>query len=254
MSGSVLTLGWPLAVLLVVFAVAAAAVIRTAGLGDWRAPLTAAARCVVQLAAVSLVIGWVLRSMWLTGLFITLMVLIAAGTSARRVTGRVGRGSVWMVLPIALGVAPPIGLALASGVVPAEPIAVLPTCGILIGGAMTAATLAGRRVLDELETHRGSYDAALALGFSRRQSVGIVARGPASLALVPGQDQTRTVGLVTLPGAFVGVLLAGASPAEAGAAQAFILIALLAVQAVAAAVTIELVAATHVRGAVALPA
>jgi len=36
--------------------------------------------------------------------------------------------------------------------------------------------------------------------------------GAAALALVPGLDQTRTVGLVTLPGAFVGVLLAGASP------------------------------------------
>ncbi|WP_220131834.1 MULTISPECIES: ABC transporter permease [Nocardioides] len=254
MSGNVLSLGWPLAVLLSVFTIAAAAVVRSAGLGDWRAPITAAARCVVQLAAVSLVIGYVLRSMWWTVAFVGFMVLVAAGTSGRRITGSLGWRSTWMVLPILLAVSPPIALALIAGVVPVEPIAVLPTSGILVGGAMTAATLAGRRVIDELEAHRGSYDAALALGFTRRQSVGIVARGPAALALVPGQDQTRTVGLVTLPGAFVGVLLAGASPVEAGAAQAFILIALLMVQAVAAAVTIELIAAAQVRGKSALPA
>jgi putative ABC transport system permease protein len=246
-SGSVLSLGWPLAVLLVVFTAAAALVVRAAGLGDWRAPVTAALRCVVQLAAVSLVIGFVLRSMWLTGLFITFMVMVAASTSARRITRSLGIAAAWMVLPIVAGVVPVMGLALAAAVVPAEPIAVLPTFGILIGGAMSAATLAGRRVVDELESHRGMYDAALSLGFSRRQSIGIVARGSAALALVPGQDQTRTVGLVTLPGAFVGVLLAGASPVEAGAAQAFILIALLAVQATAAAVTVELVAAMRVR-------
>jgi putative ABC transport system permease protein len=56
-------------------------------------------------------------------------------------------------------------------------------------------------------------------------------------------DQTRTVGLVTLPGAFVGVLLAGASPAQAGAVQILVLIALLLVQALAVTVTIELISA-----------
>jgi putative ABC transport system permease protein len=139
-----------------------------------------------------------------------------------------------------------MALALVTRVVPFKPIAVLPTSGIPIGGAMTAATLAGRRVLDDLESHHGAYEAALALGFTRRQSIGVVARGAAALALVPGQDQTRTVGPVTLPGAFVGVLLAGASPIEAGGAQAFILISLLAVQAVAAAITVEPVAAVRV--------
>ena len=47
------------------------------------------------------------------------------------------------------------------------------------------------------------------MGLSRREAVSLVARPAAALALVPGLDQTRTVGLVTLPGAFVGVLLAG---------------------------------------------
>ena len=95
--------------------------------------------------------------------------------------------------------------------------------GILIGGAMTATSIAGRRVTEELTAERGSYEAALSIGLSRRDGVILVAREAAGLALLPGLDQTRTVGLVTLPGAFVGVLLAGASPLQAGAVQLLVL-------------------------------
>ena len=41
-------------------------------------------------------------------------------------------------------------------------------------------------------------------------------------------DQTRTVGLVTLPGAFVGVLIGSGNPVQPGAAQFLVLIGLLA--------------------------
>jgi len=47
---------------------------------------------------------------------------------------------------------------------------------------------------------------------------------------------------VTLPGAFVGVLLAGASPAQAGTAQVLVLVSLILVEVVAAMLTVELVA------------
>ncbi len=60
--------------------------------------------------------------------------------------------------------------------------------------------------------------------------------------MLPGLDQARTVGLVTLPGALVGMLLGGASPVEAGAVQLFVLVALRAVQVVAVATVLELVA------------
>ena len=65
-------------------------------------------------------------------------------------------------------------------------------------------------------------------------------------ALAPGLDQTRTVGLVTLPGAFIGVLLGGGTPLEAGAAQVLVLIGLLAGQALTCAVLLRLVASARV--------
>ncbi|EFG64514.1 ABC transporter permease, partial [Streptomyces sp. SPB074] len=128
------------------------------------------------------------------------------------------------------------------GLVPLKGISLVPLTGILLGGALTATVLAGRRALDELRTRKGEVEAALALGLPDRDARLEIARPAASEALLPGLDQTRTVGLVTLPGAFVGVLLGGASPLAAGAVQLFVLVALMAVQSLAVSVTVELVA------------
>ena len=102
--------------------------------------------------------------------------------------------------------------------------------------------LAGQRALDELRVRHGEMEAGLALGLPERDARLEIARPAAATALIPGLDQTRTVGLVTLPGAFVGMLIGGASPLLAGAVQLFVLVALLAVQAVAVTVVLELVA------------
>lgn len=236
-------LGWPLAALVVVLTAAAAAATRLAGLGTARHVVIAATRAATQLAAVSLVIGFVLHSLALTAVFLTLMVLVAAGTSARRIIGSLRPRAWWTTVPILAGIVPTMAAILLSTVMPIEPIAILPTAGILIGGAMTATSIAGRRLTEELTNQRGSYEAALSLGMSRRDGVTLVGREAAGLALIPGLDQTRTVGLVTLPGAFVGVLLAGDSPVQAGVVQLLVLIGLLLVQVLAVAVTIELVSA-----------
>ena len=237
------TLGGPLAVLLVILAAAASATTALAGLGRGRDIAVAAVRAAVQLAVVSLVIGFVLRSIGWTVAFLALMVVVAAGTSAHRITGSLRPRSWWTATPILAGIVPTMAAILISTVMPIEPIAILPTAGILIGGAMTATSLAGRRLTEELTMQRGSYEAALSIGLSRRDGVTLVARSSAALALVPGLDQTRTVGLVTLPGAFVGVLLAGASPVQAGAVQLLVLVSLLLVQAIAVTGTVELVSA-----------
>jgi putative ABC transport system permease protein len=51
-----------------------------------------------------------------------------------------------------------------------------------------------------------------------------------------------------LPGAFVGVLLAGADPLQAGTAQLLVLITLVLVQALATLLTVELVGRGLIRG------
>ncbi|MDJ1130655.1 ABC transporter permease [Streptomyces iconiensis] len=205
-----------------------------------RAVLTAGVRAAVQLGAVSLVIGWAVGAVPSLLGFVLLMLAVAVRTAGRRITAN---GTWWWAAaPVCAGVLPVLAVLLLTGLVPLRGIALVPIAGILTGGALTATVLAGRRALEELTTRHGEVEAALALGLPDREARLEIARPSAAGALLPGLDQTRTVGLVTLPGAFVGMLLGGASPVLAGAVQLFVLVALLLVQVIAVAVVLELIA------------
>lgn len=229
-----------LGVVLVVLVGVGVAGVAWAGLPLRRAIVTAAVRAVVQLTAVSAIIAVVLGSVVWTFVFIAGMVTVATLTSGRRMDLPARRA--WAVVPMLAGTVPVVGLVLASGAVPWEPASILPIAGIVVGNSMTATTLAGRRMLEELGARVGEYEAALSLGFTPAASALEVARPSAGLALIPLLDQTRTVGLVTLPGAYIGVLLGGGTPVEAGSAQVLVLVGVLAAQALAVAVTVRLVA------------
>ncbi|RZS32845.1 putative ABC transport system permease protein [Herbihabitans rhizosphaerae] len=239
---------WPAVILVLAGLCAFAAVVVWLGeVVAWWAVVTAVLRATVQLAVVSLLIAAVLASVGWTALFVLTMYAVATVTSARRI-GTL-RAAPPVAAAIGCGVLPALAILVVTGVVPARPVVLLPVAGILIGGAMTATSLAGRRAVDELVNRRGEYEAALALGFTIRGAALEICRPSAGQALVPALDQTRTVGLVTLPGAFVGMLLGGASPAQAGLTQLLVLVGLLAVEAVAVVITVELVATGRLTGA-----
>lgn len=232
---------WPLAVVLLLLTALAVAASRVGGLGAGRQQVAAAVRAVLQLAAVSAVVAFVLRSTAWSLAFVALMVAVAAWTAARRLDVPAAQTPT-VAAAVAAGAVPVVTLCLGSGVVPLNGPGILPLSGIVVGGAMAAAVLAGRRAFDELRARTGTYEAALAVGLDTAAATRVVTGPTAREALLPGIDQTRTVGLVTLPGAFVGVLLGGGTAAEAGAAQVLVLLGLLAAQAVTVSVLLALVA------------
>jgi putative ABC transport system permease protein len=236
---------WRLAVVLVVLTGAAVLVSWLGHLLVAREQAVAAARAVLQLAAVSAVIAVVLRSTAWSLAFVLLMFAVATFTSTRRLGVPLAQVT-WVGLAVAAGAAPVVALVLATGVIPFNGPGLLPIAGILIGGAMTAATLTGRRALQALTAQVGLFEAARALGISSPDAIRLVVGPTAGEGLMPGIDQTRTVGLVTLPGAYVGVLLGGGSAIEAGAAQVLVLVGLLAVQAATAATLLALIARRQV--------
>lgn len=234
------TVGWPLAIALVLLVLVAVAAATAGGLPIRRDVVTASARAIVQLAVVSLAIAAVLRSVWWSAGFGLLMFAVATFTSARRVDAMPDAG--WVAVGIAAGVLPVLAVLFLSGAIPLNGAALVPTAGIVIGGAMTANTLAGRRAFDELRQQIGTYEAALALGMHRRDAVLEVICPRTPEALTPVLDQTRTVGLVTLPGAYVGVLLGGGTALQAGAAQIMVLVGLVTAEIITAVVLTRLVA------------
>lgn len=219
-----------LVIALAVLAALAVVVAAISRLGTARANAVAVVRAIAQLASVSLVLTAVLGRVTWALAFAVVMLGVAVGTSARRIGA--GRAWPWVLLAIGSGAVPVLVVIFVSGAVPWNGAAIVPMAGIIIGGCMTANSLNGRRCFTALREERDTYEGALALGLEVRVAVRLVIARHRSEALVPGLDQTRTVGLVTLPGAFVGVLLGGGSPTQAGAAQILVLVGLLAAQTV----------------------
>ncbi|MBO3749974.1 ABC transporter permease [Streptosporangiaceae bacterium NEAU-GS5] len=240
--GSLLNVTPALGLIVVFLAVGGAAVAWLGHLGHARDILTASVRATVQLGVISLVITWVVGAAAGTAAFLLIMYGVAAVTAGRRIS----RTNPWpAALPIAAGTLPVAALLFGAGVAPLKGVVVIPIVGILLGGCLTATALSGARAMEELTHRRGEVEAALSLGFLPREANLEICRPAAARALVPALDQTRTVGLVTLPGAFVGMLLGGADPLHAGIVQLVVLVALLAAEAVAVLLTLELVAREH---------
>lgn len=222
------------------------ALLLTLAAAVWRAALgrrasemiIAGLRALVQLAVVALLISRLAGHPGIALAFVALMFAVAVWTSGHRVARK---GRWWLAcIPIAGGVLPTAALMFISSVLPWNALAVIAVLGQQIGGAMASTTLAGRRVEDELIARRGEVEAGVALGFLWSEARSMVAKPVAGEAVLPSIDQTRTSGLVTLPGAFVGLILGGASPLDAGLIQLLVLISLLLVNTSAAWVTMLL--------------
>jgi UDP-glucose/iron transport system permease protein len=189
----------------------------------------AAGRAVVQLAAIGVIITLIFEVPVLAVVFVAVMTSTAGVTAGGRLAALEGARRRALV---AIG-APALtatGALLAVGAFDATARSVIPTAGILIGGAMAATTLTGRRLLESLQDDADELEARLALGDSARDALQPAVRRAIHTGLVPAIDQTRSVGLVTLPGTFVGLILGGASPEVAAATQLTVLLALLAVE------------------------
>jgi len=185
-------------------------------------------RSFVQLTAVGFVIQAIFDAdrLVLAAALVAGMVVFGAFTARRRaaqVPGALG------LLLIALGgaAAATLGLAVGLGVIGPEPRYVVPLGGMVVGNAMNAAAVALNRLGDEMASSEARIEATLALGATTAQAVRPALRRSLRSGMIPLIDSTKTTGLVFFPGTMVGMLLAGASPADAVRLQLVIMYLLL---------------------------
>jgi len=200
--------------------------LRLYGVRQWYAGALAILRAALQLAALSLVLTIVIENLLWVWLALGVMLVAAILTAGRRLHAD------WRMLltltgTMALAVAVTLATIFVSGALELTPQYLLAIGGIVVGNAMTIATLTGRRHSSSVVAHRDEVEGWLALGATPRQSTIDIARAAVREALIPTIDQTRTTGLVVLPGAFVGAVFAGASPIEAGRFQLVVLAGIL---------------------------
>ncbi|MFH5823814.1 ABC transporter permease [Georgenia sp. AZ-5] len=185
-------------------------------------PLTAVLRAALQLGVIALVLRGVLTWPALVAAFVALMLTTASLTSGSRL-GELWSGRRAALAAVLVGGLVSTAVVLALGLVPFDARNVVAVGGILIGNSMSAATLSGRNFRTMALARAGEVEAWLALGAPPRRAFEDVARNAVHEALLPTLDQTRSTGLVTLPGAFVGALFGGAGPIEAARFQLVVL-------------------------------
>lgn len=200
----------------------------TVGLGMWARigvgmfPVWAVVRAVVQLSVIALILRGILAVPWTVVAFLALMLTTASWTAAGRLKG-LRHGRRIAVAGVLAGATLALVVIFTLRLVELEVRYVVAVAGIVIGNSMTAATLAGRNFLRASRQRRGEIEAMFALGAGPQLAHEDIGREAAREALLPNLDQTKTTGLVTLPGAFVGALFGGAGPVEAAQFQLVVL-------------------------------
>ena len=191
-------------------------------------------RAVLQLAILTIILVGVISNGWWVTLFLVVMIGAATWVVVRRLVLRLWDAPI-IAGTIAVATAVPVTVVFLTGAVEFSPRYVLAVGGIVVGNAMTVCTLMGRSLAAGFVSERDEIEGWLALGATPRIASVRSVRLAASTALIPATDQTRTTGIVTLPGAFVGAIFAGASPLVAAEFQVLVLASILVTGAIAVA-------------------
>jgi len=173
-------------------------------------------RSFVQLIAIGYALELIFAQdnpLW-TLCWLLVMLMIAGTTAGRR--GKKIPHATWLALgAVGFGAVITIGSLVALNVFAFTPQTIIPIGGMVIGNAMTVAAQVMNRLADDFQNERLSVETMLALGGTGRQAAQPLLQRTLRNAMIPIIDTTKTVGLIKLPGAMTGMILAGASPLEA---------------------------------------
>ena len=187
----------------------------------WRIPVQkdmalGSVRAFVQLIAIGYALKYIfeLDSPWLILAAIAVMIVVgaqAAGSRSKEIKG------VFVVALIAMSVgsAVTIGVMILLKIITFEPRYVIPLAGMIVGNSMNAAALTVNRLSSDIRQNSAAIEASLALGKSWRQASRDLQRDAAVAGMIPILNFMKTVGLVALPGAMTGMILAGVEPIKA---------------------------------------
>ena len=217
-----------------------AAISRYRGLGLEGDMVVAVVRSFAQLLAIGYVLAFVFDGHGpLSAVLLAVMVATASltvGKRARRVPG----ARLVAAVSLAVATAATLGVLLALGIVPVSARTIVPLGSMVLSNAMTSASLVMTGLRDDLAAHRREVEARLSLAHTAHEASRPWHRRALRNGMLPIVDNTKVVGLVALPGAMTGMILAGAEPLEAIRLQMVVMYMLLGGNAFAAVVAGEL--------------
>lgn len=194
-------------------------------------------RAVVQLLFIALLLLPIFAGHWsLKLLIILVMILMGARVSWER--GREIPGAfVTSLLAMSMSTVSIIGVFLLSGGLENQANVAIPIFGMLVGNASRSIALLFSRTLSDFSSQQEMVEALMLDGMDFRSAMRIPMQMSMKTALVPRIDSLKTLGIVHIPGAMAGMMVAGASPLEAAGYQILIFFGIIASSAIATIIT-----------------
>ncbi len=182
-------------------------------------------RAIVQLLLVGVALTLVIdpdRPILWSWAWVAAMLAYASDVVRRRAP-QIPRLWTLTILAFTVTISVSLGIVFGLGIFPHEGRTVVPLAGLMIGNAMTATVLVAQRAIDELRDERLEVETRIALGHTARHAARPYLTVALRAALVPQIETTKAVGLVFLPGAMTGLILAGVHPIDAVMVQAVVM-------------------------------
>jgi putative ABC transport system permease protein len=167
-------------------------------------------------------VGWVI-----------MMILIAGQVAGRRGAG-IPHARAAATAGVAAGTTITLGTLVLLGVISTQSRVVIPVGGMIVSASMQATGIALRRLREDVQGSRPAIEARLSLGLPAHLAFLDHQRSALRTALLPAIDSTKVVGVISLPGAMTGLILAGIDPLTAIRYQIVVMYMLLAATALAA--------------------
>jgi len=202
----------------------AIAIIEVKRLGVGKDLVIGAIRSFIQLMAVGFAIKFVfdLKELQYQALLLLAMIVVASFTAKGRAKD-LRHGFPIVFVSILSGTAATVGVMLALGIIDTRPTYLIPLGGMMIGNSMNSIALGLDRISSEVTDKRGQVEAALSLGAPPAKALREMVRNSVRASLLPLINLMKVIGLVHLPGAMTGMLLAGAAPLHAARIQLIVM-------------------------------
>ena len=173
-------------------------------------------RAFVQLIAVGYALEFIFKldSIWLISLAVAIMIVVASYTASQRLP-KSKRPFMASLIAITAGSVITLVLMLLLDIIKVEARYIIPLSGMIISNSMNGGAVAFDRIGSDLKSNRLAVETSLALGKNWREASRKFYRTAIRAGMISILNFLKTVGIVALPGAMTGMILAGASPLDA---------------------------------------
>lgn len=219
-------MGWPVVLASLSLILLALGLAWSVGLRIERELIGASVRAAVQLLTVGFVFALIFGStaaIYWAWIWVGMMTVLATVVVVRRAKHRIHRLALVTACAVLGSALISIAVAFGFRLVDYRPVSLIVIAGITIGNAVPSAVLGVNQSVGLCRDRIGDLEALLSLGLDRRQIVQFMAPRMARSSLIPQIERTKVVGLIALPGAMTGLLLAGVDPVEAVVIQLLVM-------------------------------